>query len=149
MSGPFKRASYLPGGKATENRGGESTLNNQVAEVQRWATDKAGIDTDLAFMNPGGLRADMVGTVNGALQDLTYRQAADVQPFANTLVNMKLTGAQIETVLEQQWQRNAQGGVPSRPFLRLGVSKGFTLHLRRDPGDGQRAELRPGEHLQG
>src|SRR4029078_11849775 len=83
---------------------GESTLGDQVAEVQRWATDDAGIDTDLAFMNPGGLRADMLGTVNGGLRDLTYRQAADVQPFANTLVNMDLTGAQIETVLEQQWQ---------------------------------------------
>ncbi len=35
---------------------------------------------------------------------LTYKQAADVQPFANTLVNMHLTGAQIKPVLEQQWQ---------------------------------------------
>ncbi|HWJ11772.1 MAG TPA: ExeM/NucH family extracellular endonuclease [Nocardioides sp.] len=126
MDGPFKRASYNPGGKPTENRGGESTLANQVAEVQRWATDRAGIETDIAFMNPGGLRADMAGVANGDLRNLTYRAAADVQPFANTLVNMKLTGAQLETVLEQQWQRNAQGGVPSRPFLRLGVSKGFT-----------------------
>ncbi|MCX6399386.1 MAG: ExeM/NucH family extracellular endonuclease [Propionibacteriales bacterium] len=126
MDGPFKRASYNPSGNATENRGGESTLSNKVAEVQRWATDQAGIETDIAFMNPGGLRADMAGTINGDLRDLTFRQAADVQPFANTLVNMKLTGAQLETVLEEQWQRTAQGGVPSRPFLRLGVSDGFT-----------------------
>lgn len=133
MGGPFRRAQYLPASGATENRGGESTLGNQVAEVQRWATDEAGIDTDIAFMNPGGLRADMVGTLNGAVRDLTYRQAADVQPFANTLVNMKLTGAQIETVLEQQWQRNAQGGVPSRPFLRLGVSDGFTYTYVETP----------------
>ncbi len=133
MTGPFQRASYNPSGNATENRGGESTLGNEVAEVQRWATDRAGVDTDIAFMNPGGLRADMPGTANGSLRDLTYRQAANVQPFANTLVNMKLTGAQIETVLEQQWQRNAQGGVPSRPFLRLGVSKGFTYTYVEEP----------------
>lgn len=133
MEGPFNRARYLPGGSSTENRGGESTLSNQVAEVQRWATDSAGIDTDIAFMNPGGLRADMTGTPNGGLTDLTYRQAADVQPFANTLVNMELTGAQLETVLEQQWQRNAQGGVPSRPFLRLGVSQGFTYTYVETP----------------
>ncbi|MDF1605512.1 ExeM/NucH family extracellular endonuclease [Nocardioides sp. YIM 152315] len=131
MAGSFHRASYLPeGNPATENRGGESTLGNQVAEVQRWATQQAGIDTDLAFMNPGGLRADM--EVNEA-GELTFREAADVQPFANTLVNMKLTGAQIETVLEQQWQRNAQGGVPSRPFLRLGVSQGFTYTYEQTP----------------
>ena len=37
-------------------------------------------------------------------RDLTYKQAAEVQPFANTLVNMNLTGAQIKTALEQQWQ---------------------------------------------
>jgi len=133
MDGPFNRAQYVPASGATENRGGESTLGNQVAEAQRWATDTAGIDTDIAFMNPGGLRADMAGTANGDHRDLTYRQAADVQPFANTLVNMDLTGAQIETVLEQQWQRNAQGGVPSRPFLRLGASKGFTYTYVETP----------------
>ena len=38
---------------------------------------------------------------------------------------MDLTGAQIKTVLEQQWQRDDEGAVPSRPFLRLGTSKGF------------------------
>ena len=53
---------------------------------------------------------------------LTYKQAAEVQPFANTLVNMDLTGAQIKATLEQQWQPPAA----SRPFLRLGASKGFT-----------------------
>ena len=60
----------------------------------------------IAFMNPGGLRADMVGNRHGwrTRATLTYKQAAIVQPFANTLVNMDLTGAQIKTVLEQQWQ---------------------------------------------
>ena len=48
-----------------------------------------------------------------------------MQPFANTLVNMQLTGAQIKTVLEQQWQRDALNRLPTRPFLRLGVSEGF------------------------
>ena len=74
-------------------------------------------------MNPGGLRADMVGnTPAGYPATVTYKQAANVQPFANTLVNMDLTGAQIETVLEQQWQPAGA----SRPFLRLGISEGFT-----------------------
>ena len=35
---------------------------------------------------------------------------------------MDLTGAQIKQALEQQWQP----AVPSRPFLQLGASKGFT-----------------------
>jgi len=100
-----------------ENRGGESTVGNLVAEVQRSETE-----ADIAFMNPGGLRADLLGNnTDGYPAALTYRQAANVQPFANTLVNMTMTGAQIKQALEQQWQPAAA----SRPFLRLGASKGF------------------------
>ncbi|KAA1426499.1 ExeM/NucH family extracellular endonuclease [Nocardioides antri] len=138
VEGPFNRAVYNPASGQTENRGGESTLGNQVAEVQRWATQlpDQGVEADIAFMNPGGLRADMTGEAPanpGDPRDLTFRQAANVQPFANTLVNMVLTGAQIETVLEQQWQRTPQGSVPSRPFLRLGVSEGFTYTYVETP----------------
>jgi 5'-nucleotidase len=126
IEGPFNRARLADG--TTENRGGESTLGNLVAEVQRWATEapESG-SAQIAFMNPGGLRADMAGPT------VTYKQAAVVQPFANTLVNMDLTGAQIETVLEQQWQRDGVGNVPSRPFLRLGVSEGFTYTYTETP----------------
>ena len=60
IAGPFKRAKLADG--TTENRGGESDLGNLVAEVQKWAD----LATDLgraqiAFMNPGGLRDDMLG----------------------------------------------------------------------------------------
>jgi len=127
LGGAFNRAK-LNDTANTENRGGESTLGNLVAEVQRARTPETVLGTgdtdgaDIAFMNPGGLRADMVGSGTGAYpRDLTYKQAATVQPFANTLVNMDLTGAQIESALEQQWQPGA-----SRPFLKLGASKGFT-----------------------
>ena len=132
VAAPFNRAKLADG--TTENRGGESTLGNLVAEAQRWATgNPESGSAQIAFMNPGGLRDDMGGTVNGDARDVTYKQAAVVQPFANTLVNMDLTGAQIETVLEQQWQRDANGKVPSRPFLRLGVSKGFTYTYTESP----------------
>lgn len=133
VAGAFNRAQLssinATTGQPNENRGGESTLGNLVAEVQQWATEapESGA-AQIAFMNPGGLRADMRGTDPGDgtyPRTLTYQQAADVQSFANTLVNMRLTGAQIKTVLEQQWQRDAFNGLPSRPFLRLGVSEGF------------------------
>ena len=57
---------------------------------------------------------------------MTYQQAADVQPFANTLVNMDLTGAQIKAVLEQQWQRDGERQRPDPPVPEAGHSKGFT-----------------------
>ena len=61
IAGPFNRAKLADG--TTENRGGESTLGNLVAEVQRWATASPTTGSaQIAFMNPGGLRADMVGT---------------------------------------------------------------------------------------
>ncbi|MET0885107.1 MAG: bifunctional UDP-sugar hydrolase/5'-nucleotidase [Mycetocola sp.] len=104
-----------------ENRGGESTLGNFVADVQKWSLNSdqpRGVE--ITFMNPGGLRADL------ARGEVTYAEAAAVQPFANTLASMTMTGAQIKAVLEQQWQRDAFNALPSsRPFLRLAVSDGF------------------------
>ncbi len=119
IAAPFNRAKLVNG---TENRGGESTLGNLVAEIQRWATSTptAG-SAQIAFMNPGGLRTDLLGNGSNPSRVVTYRQAAEVQPFANTLVNMDLTGAQLESTLEQQWQPGL-----TRPFLKLGASEGFT-----------------------
>jgi predicted extracellular nuclease/2',3'-cyclic-nucleotide 2'-phosphodiesterase (5'-nucleotidase family) len=137
LGGPFFRGKNDSG---TENRGAESTLGNLVAEVQKWATrtPEAG-QAQIAIMNPGGLRQDMTGTGSGAFpRDLTYQQAAVVQPFANTLVNELLTGAQIKTALEQQWQRDSQGNVPSRPFLKLGISKGFKYTFDPSRPEGSR-----------
>jgi len=122
ISGPLYRAKTATGTPGS-SRGGESTLGNAVAEIQRWATAELG--SQVAFMNPGGLRDDMLGLAAGTgtyPSDITYKQAALVQPFANTLVTMDLTGAQIKAVLEQQWQPAGA----SRPFLRLGTSEGFS-----------------------
>jgi 5'-nucleotidase len=134
IAGPFNRAKDSSN---AENRGGESTLGNLVAEAQRWATrSETTGSAQIAFMNPGGLRADMLGKSDGGYPAvLTYQQAATVQPFANTLVNMTLTGAQIKSVLEQQWQPAGA----SRPFLRLGISQGFTYTY--DPAADE------GEHI--
>ncbi|HEY0645818.1 MAG TPA: 5'-nucleotidase C-terminal domain-containing protein, partial [Nocardioides sp.] len=121
VAAPFKRARRVdPQSGVVENRGGESTLGNLVAEMQRWKTD-----ADIGVMNPGGLRDDLIGTDNGP-GPVTKREAANVQPFANTLVTVDLTGAQVKMLLEQQWQRDPDGNIPSRPFLRLGTSQGFT-----------------------
>ncbi|MCW2853578.1 MAG: 5-Nucleotidase domain protein [Nocardioides sp.] len=131
----FDRAKLADG--TTENRGGESTLGNLVAEVQRWATEspEAG-EAQIAFMNPGGLRADMAGLGDGTFpRTLTYKQAAVVQPFANTLVNMDLKGSDIKAVLEQQWQPAGS----SRPFLKLGASEGFEYTY--DPAKAQGSRI--------
>ena len=53
--------------------------------------------TDFAFMNPGGVRADVDAG------EITWKEAFTVQPFGNDLVKMTVTGADIKTLLEQQW----------------------------------------------
>jgi 5'-nucleotidase len=49
-------------------------------------------------MNPGGIRADIPAG------DITWGVLYSVQPFGNRLKRMNLTGEQIYSVLEQQWQ---------------------------------------------
>lgn len=72
---------------------GESALGNLIADAQRQA-----MGTDFAFMNPGGIRADLAA---GAV---TWGDLFTVQPFGNDLVKMTLTGAQVLRLLEQQWE---------------------------------------------
>ena len=53
-------------------------------------------------------------------------------------MTVELTGAQIKSLLEQQWQRDAEGNIPSRPFLRLGTSKGFSFTEDATRAEGDR-----------
>jgi 5'-nucleotidase len=96
-----------------QNAAGESALGDVIADAQLAATDDPGFgDAVAAFMNPGGIRADLtfpsssVGEGDGRV---TYGEAFAVQPFGNSLVTMTLTGAQIDTLLEQQFDNPGVG----------------------------------------
>lgn len=110
----------------SSNAAGESLLGDVIADAQLFATRDAGFgDAVVALMNPGGIRADFAFAQTGAEGDgnITYGEAFTVQPFGNSLVTMTLTGAQIETLLEQQFVGCSNG----QPFDRvLQVSAGFT-----------------------
>lgn len=56
---------------------------------------------DIAFTNPGGVRADLTYAAPGTV---TYAALNTVEPFGNTLATLNLTGAQIVRLLEQQWE---------------------------------------------
>lgn len=68
---------------------------------------------------------------------VSYAAANAVLPFVNNLWTTSLTGAQLKTMLEQQWQTNADGTIPSRPFLNLGLSNNvdYTYDSSRALGD--------------
>ncbi len=80
----------------TANAAGESPMGNLITDAQRWKTG-----TQIAFTNPGGIRADIAYT--SYPHNVTYGDFMTVQPFDNKLVTMTLTGAQIYALLEQQF----------------------------------------------
>lgn len=95
------------------NAAGESALGDVIADVQLGATAPAGFgDADMAFMNPGGIRDDLIvaETLGGeAPGEVTFGEAFSVQPFGNSLVTMTLTGAEIDALLEQQFDNPSVG----------------------------------------
>jgi 5'-nucleotidase len=115
-----------------ENRGAESVLGNFIADVQLDQTKDAGRGgAQIAFMNPGGLRADLKYGTDGTI---TYSQAFAVQPFSNDVVTRTLKGSAIKAALEEQWQPAGA----ARPYLHLGVSKGFTYSFDASQPQGHR-----------
>jgi 5'-nucleotidase len=111
----------------TPNAAGESILGNVIADAQLAATrDVAKGSAVIAFMNPGGVRTDVLAAqISGGEQagEVTYGEAFAVQPFGNTLVVMTMTGAQIDALLEQQWSLQPNG--QERQYI-LSVSAGVT-----------------------
>lgn len=90
-------------GPATRDAGknGESLLGNLIADAQLAATtapENGG--AQIAFMNPGGLRADVVP---GTDSKVTFGSIFAAQPFGNILVTKTMTGQQIRALLEQQF----------------------------------------------
>lgn len=109
----------------TANAAGESSLGDVIADAQLDATNDPGFgDAVVAFMNPGGIRADLLYAGSPAGEgdgNVTYNESFTVQPFGNSLVTMTLSGAQIDTLLEQQFI-----GCGQTANRILQVSNGFT-----------------------
>ena len=113
-------------GPARED-GWENALGNMIADAQLAATHANG--AQIAFMNEGGVRADLVPAAPDGT--VTFGQIYAVQPFGNVLMTMDLTGTQVAAALEQQFT------VPDAAEI-LSVSEGFTYTLDRTKPVGQR-----------
>ncbi|MCP1412543.1 ExeM/NucH family extracellular endonuclease [Paenarthrobacter sp. A20] len=123
------------GAPKRDDRASESTLGNLVADslVDTLKAPELGA-AEIGVVNPGGLRNELYYAPDGTI---TYAEANAVLPFVNNLWTTSLTGAQFKTLLEQQWQTNADGTVPSRPYQQLGLSKNvnYTYDATRPAGD--------------
>ncbi|MEV8569430.1 bifunctional metallophosphatase/5'-nucleotidase [Streptomyces sp. NPDC051322] len=105
----------------------EEPLGDLIADAQLAGlapADKGG--AQLALMNPGGIRSDLVYKASGSEGDgvVTYGEAFTVQPFTNMMNVVDLTGAQLISALQQQ----VSGANEASPKI-LQVSKGLTYTL--------------------
>ncbi|MFL6699096.1 MAG: bifunctional metallophosphatase/5'-nucleotidase [Vitreoscilla sp.] len=108
-------AAALP---AVADEAGEQPAGSLIADSQLRATQPAGLGgAQIAFMNPGGVRAPGFLPAAGMTAPfaLTYGEAFRVQPFGNSLVTMTLTSAQLKDLLEQQFAGCA-GQATDRPL---------------------------------
>ncbi|HZW04076.1 MAG TPA: bifunctional metallophosphatase/5'-nucleotidase, partial [Anaerolineaceae bacterium] len=122
----------------TANAAGESALGDVIADAQLAATAPDGFgNAVVAFMNPGGIRADLAFAPSGSEQpgEVTYGEIFTVQPFGNSLVTLTLTGEQIDTLLEQQFDNPAVGQTRI-----LQVSNGFTYSWSASAPTGSKVD---------
>lgn len=112
------------------NEAGESPLGNLVADAQLAAVKHLG--AQIAFMNSKGIRSNLESAANNITN---YGHNSTVLPFANTLVLMSLTGAEIRTLLEQQTWFDEESP-DGRNILQ--VSEGFTYTWDSHRPRGQR-----------
>ncbi|MFF8096134.1 bifunctional metallophosphatase/5'-nucleotidase [Streptomyces sp. NPDC016675] len=106
--------------------GTESPLGDLIADAQLAYGRSQDPETDLALMNPGGIRAPLTHASTGSEGDgvVTYAEAFAVQPFANTVNLQDYTGAQLVQVLKEQ----VSGPNEAAPKI-LQVSSGLTYTL--------------------
>ena len=77
---------------------GDASLGNLIADSQLAYARKQG-PADVAFMNPGGIRAELVVEPGKAT---TMSDLLAIQPFGNDIVALTLTGQQLWDILQRQ-----------------------------------------------
>ncbi|MFJ3304396.1 bifunctional metallophosphatase/5'-nucleotidase [Streptomyces sp. NPDC086549] len=108
------------------NTGTESPMGDLIADAQLAYGKELDPQTDLALMNPGGVRAGLTYAAKGSEGDgvVTYAEGFTVQPFSNTVNLQNFTGAQLIQVLKEQ----VSGANAAAPKI-LQPSSGLTYTL--------------------
>ena len=118
------------------NDAGESALGNVIADGMLEASQKTpGAGGDVAFMNSGGIRADIPATPGAPSTAVTYAQLFEVLPFGNIVITKTMTGDALVQLLEEDHAREIVG-----PTRVLQPSRGFTYAYDRSRPVGQRID---------
>lgn len=113
-----------------------SSLANLVADSMLAATTTSPYNAEMAFINQGGIRANLTWVpASGAYPAgrISYADIYKVLPFGNTILTLTLTGEQIHEALEQQYDPTR-----SRAQLILGVSEGVAFDYLSSAPQGAR-----------
>ncbi|MEV7284630.1 bifunctional metallophosphatase/5'-nucleotidase [Streptomyces sp. NPDC093252] len=116
------------------NSGTESPLGDLIADAQLAHGKALDPETDVALMNPGGIRAPLTYAAKAGEGDgvVTYAEGFTVQPFANTVNLQNLTGAQLVQVLKEQ----VSGANTASPkILQPSAGLTYTLDLTKAGAD--------------
>ena len=121
----------IPGDGRSKICSPEETARNgsDISMVVAHAFREMAKTSDIAIQNGGGVRTDI------ARGDLTMGDAYLLLPFANTLVEMDMTGAEIKTVLEEalDYAFEPDGSTGAYPY-----AAGLRWHVDATKGPGRR-----------
>lgn len=118
LAGPAKREGGLT----------EQVLGDLIADAQLAAARELAGGARVAFMNPGGVRADLIPRADGSV---TFGDIYTAQPFGNTVTTKSFTGRQLKDLLEQQFDEDKVGG---RALLLPSSTLRFGYDLSRAKG---------------
>jgi 5'-nucleotidase len=120
---------------------GESAMGDVVADALLAVTkDPSRGGAQVAFVNQGGLRADLVhpgGATHMLPHEVTYGDVFSLLPFGNTVIVKTMTGDALARMLEQQFDNPSPG-----LRMMLQVSEGFSYTYDFTQPAGTRVDRR-------
>jgi len=133
----------------------ESAMGHFNADAMRDVSVPGFPKADIGLMNPGGLRdeffyqGDTTSNPNNTDGVVTVAEVMSAAPFNNLIWYGQVKGSDLLKAFEQQWQVAADGAIPSRPYLQLGLSRNVRLVTTGDivPAEGETAEQWQGGHV--
>lgn len=127
----------------TANAAGESTLADLAADVHLWTARQEGTaDLGIIAAKPAtgstALRGDLLVAKSTKPGDADGRvmlgESWDAYGYGNPVLTVSLTGAQLDAVLEQQWQAQADGSTKFAP-LAISGNATYTFDTTKPIGD--------------
>ncbi|WP_297820356.1 bifunctional metallophosphatase/5'-nucleotidase [uncultured Lactobacillus sp.] len=102
---PVGKAAQAEDITTTTNASRESAVGDLVVDAQLSEAHRMGIAADFAIINGGGVRSNLKVEKDGTIK---WKSAQAVQPFNNQIQVFELTGKQIQTLLNSQYEGNGE-----------------------------------------